>query len=139
MNGPEVPDFPGRPSEIPHTVPLVTLAERYSAHRWPLLRASAGVGSLSPAELAAHTLAALAFQAALADRAQAGRWVTARDALAAGADLAAVAAAMDLDVDAVAVGLREWADGQRAYGWMSDAEHKRVTALATRVVCDDEE
>jgi hypothetical protein len=55
--------------------------------------------------------------------------VTVAEALAYGAPLGHVAAAMGLEVDEVAVGLRSWADGQHEHGGMSAAARDEAYAL----------
>ena len=59
----------------------------------------------------------------------ASRWVTVADALTYGATIDQVATAMDLTSVEVAAGLRSWADGQRRFGHITDAEHDAVLAL----------
>lgn len=110
------PDFPASPRQISHTVPLRALADAYQAHAGALVYHTHGIGEpLRSEQVAAHALADLATSHALASRVLAGRWCAVRDALAAGATIAAVATAMELDADEVAAGLRSWAEGQRRY------------------------
>ncbi len=130
MTGLELGDLPTRPGEIPHTVSLRGLADRFHAHALLLLENRHGIGEpLSPEARTAHAVAELACAHALADRVLAGRWVAVRDALSADAGLERVAAAMDTEPDGVAEGLRGWADGQLRYGHITPAAHARVIRL----------
>lgn len=76
-----------------------------------------------------HAVAALATQHALAERVLYSRWCNVRDALTFGATPEQVAAAMGLDVDEVALGLRSWADGQHRQQLITADEHDAVLAL----------
>lgn len=120
-----------RPDEVPADMPVSVLAVAYVEHAGRLVRADAGIGApLTAGQRAAHALAALAYQHALAERALQGRWVNARDALRAGATRQAVAEAMGLDLTEVVTGLRWWADGQVRAGCMTDDERAEVDRLA---------
>ena len=55
--------------------------------------------------------------------------MTVADALTYGAPLAHVAAALSLDPDEVAAGLRSWADGQHEHAGMTAAARDEVYAL----------
>jgi hypothetical protein len=79
--------------------------------------------------LARHAVALLAVQHALAERVLASRWLAVADALGCGARVVEVAAAMALTSGEVEVGLCSWADGQRRFGHLTDAEHDAVLAL----------
>lgn len=80
-------------------------------------------------QLAEHALEALAAGQALADQLNAMRWVGACEALAYGAPLDDVAAALNLEVDEVVIGLGSWADRQLRHGLMTPARHDEVLAL----------
>src|SRR5438874_1414598 len=101
---------------------LHDLLAGYDQHVAALVRARHGLGKPEPAyRLRADALDALAYGQALTDRLMAMRWVTVADALASGAPIAHVAAALGLDITEVAAGLRSWADGQHQYASMSMA------------------
>lgn len=125
---------PRRPDEVPH-VGLVELVEQYGAHVYALLVGRPRIGDeVAAAQLFDHALAALALAEAVADRLRAARWSTVRDALAADAGRGAeVAAAVGLELDEVAVGLRRWADGQREHGLMTARDRNVVRLLARGV------
>ena len=61
------------------------------------------------------------------------RWVTVAEALACGAPLAHVAAALGLEPDEVAAGLGSWVDGQHQHGSLSAAARDEVRALLGEV------
>jgi hypothetical protein len=61
------------------------------------------------------------------------RWVTAVDALTYGATLKHTAAAIGLEVEELAVGLRTWADGQHQHAGMSAAARDEAYALPGEV------
>jgi len=83
-----------------------------------------------------HALAALAYQHALAERALHSRWSIATDALAAGASLDTVGAAMGgLEPDEVRFELRRWAGDQHREGLMDDARRDEVWRLADGQGC----
>jgi hypothetical protein len=124
------PDLPTRPADIPHTAPLRRLLDALHDHQGRLVNARYAIGDPVPAEkLARHAVALLAIEHALADRVLASRWVTVAQALMYGATIDQAAAGMGLDVDKVRVGLAGWADGQRRFGHITDAEHDAVLAL----------
>lgn len=123
-------NLPTRPADLPYDTTLGQLAEQYYRHAGPLVDARHGLGQPRTAEqLAAHAVAALAVQHALAERVLYSRWVNVRDALTYGATPAAVAVAMGLDDDEVRAGLASWADGQAREGLMTDPERDAVLAL----------
>ena len=128
-------EYPTCPADLPHDATLGELAEHLHRLIGPLVDARHGLGEPLPADqLAAHAIAALAVQHALAERALYSRWVIMCDALTHGATLEHTAAAMGLEVDEVAVGLRMWADGQHQHAGMSAAARDEVYAMAVRAV-----
>jgi hypothetical protein len=120
---------PTRPGEIRDDVGLITLAEQAMRHAGALFDHRFGLAHLTDAERAAHSLAELAYSAALAERALYGRWVVAVEALNAGAGHEQVAAAMGLDADELHAGLRGWAAGQLRFGHITAARHAEILAL----------
>jgi hypothetical protein len=93
-------DFPTRPADLPYQLSYPCLAERVLAHEAHLVDARHDLGDpLSADELAAHALAALACQHALAERILWSRWCNTRAALTFGATVDQTAAAIGLDVD----------------------------------------
>ncbi len=123
---------PTQPSDISHNVPLQLLAVAYHRHTLRLIEHRHGIGDpLTTEQLRVHALAALAYQHALAERALHSRWSIAADALAAGATLRQVGAAMGgLDADQVRYTLRWWVDYQHREGLMDDARRDEVLRLA---------
>lgn len=75
--------------------------------------------------LAMEGLTVLSHSHAAAEALLRSRWFTAREVLAAGAEVRTVARAMGLDPDEVRMGVRQWADAQG----MTDAEYAEVLAL----------
>ncbi len=125
--------LPTRPGDIPHNVPLRDLAAANTHHTLRLVDHRHGIGDpLTTEQRRAHALAALAYQHALAERALHSRWSIATDALAAGASLDTVAAAMDwLNTgDRLSDALRWWASDQHRQGLMDDARRDEVLRLA---------
>ena len=124
--------LPTRPGEIPHNIPLRGLAVAYDRHALRIVEHRHGIGvplTVTDARMAA--LAALAYQHALAERALHSRWSIATDALAAGATLDTVGAAMGgLEADEVRFELRRWAGDQHREGLMDDARRDEVLRLA---------
>jgi hypothetical protein len=121
--------IPPRPTDPASTSPRDPLAG-YESHLTPLVNASLGVGEPEPVgRHRADALAALVGGRALADRLTAMRWVTVAEALAHGAPVAHVAAALGLEIDEVAAGLRSWADGQHQHAGLSAAARAEVHAL----------
>jgi hypothetical protein len=111
-------------------VPLRELLDAWHAHLTPLVNARHGLGEPELAgRLRGDALDMLACGQALADQILAMRWVTVAEALVYGAPLADVAAAMGLEVDEVAAGLRSWADGQDQHAGMTAAARDDVYAL----------
>jgi hypothetical protein len=122
--------MPTRPGDIPHTASLRQVLDALRLHQGRLVDARHGIGDPIPAEqLSRHAVALLAIEHALADRVLASRWVNVGDAVTYGATIDEVVTAMDLTVVEVAAGLRSWADGQRQFGHITDAEHDQVIAL----------
>lgn len=122
-------EFPTRPSDIAPDTSLVTLAERYYHHLWPVAGVRVQAEHLTRDEFTAHALAALSYQAALADRAEAGRWVTVVEALSAGLSVEQVAAATGAHPDDLPVFLASWAAGQRRHGLITDERYEQVLGL----------
>ena len=124
--------LPTRPGDIPHNVPLRDLAVAYHRHTLRLIEHRHGIGDpLTTEQLRVHALAALAYQHALAERVLYSRWSIATDALAAGASLDTVGAAMGgLEPDEVRFELRRWAGDQHREGLMDDARRDEVWRLA---------
>ena len=124
---------PTRPGDISHTVPLRDLADGYQDHLLPLVEHRHGISEpLTPEQLGEHALAALAYQHALSERALHSRWSIATDALAAGAPLEVVGAAMGgLEPDELRAGLTRWVRTQRQAGLMSDERSGQVLGLLT--------
>ncbi|MCA1675888.1 MAG: hypothetical protein LC799_28180 [Actinobacteria bacterium] len=120
---------PTRPGEIPHDVWLTELAEQQQRHAGALFDHRCGLAHLTDLQRAAHSLAELAYAAALSERALYGRWVVAVEALDARARHEQVAAAIGLDVDELHAGLRAWAHGQLRYGHMTPDRHAEILAL----------
>jgi hypothetical protein len=107
----------------------------YEEHVASLVRARLGVGEPEPlGRLRADALDALVCGQALADRLTAMRWVTVAEALADGAPIAHVGAALGLEIDEVAAGPRSWADGQHLHAGMSPAARNEVHALLGRAL-----
>ncbi len=124
--------LPTRPGDIPHSILLRGLAVAYDRHALRIVEYRHGIGDpLTTEQRLAHALAALAYQHALAERALHSRWSIAADALAAGATLRQVGAAMGgLDADRVRYSLRWWVDYQHREGLMDDARRDEVLRLA---------
>lgn len=120
---------PIRPGEVPHSVSLAELAGHAHRHDAALFDHRHGMAPLTDQDRAGHALSALACRAALADRAQSGRWVLAVEALDAGATHAQVADAMGLDVEELHGGGRSWARAQLRLGLMSDERYEVVIGL----------
>lgn len=124
---------PVRPGDVAGAS-LRQLLDAYHAHFSPLVSARHGIGMREPvARLCADALDVLACGQALADRILAMRWVTVAEALGYGAPLAHVAAAMGLEPDEVAAGLRAWAHGQHQRGGITAAGRDEVYALVADV------
>ena len=123
---------PTRPGDIPHNVPLWELCVTYDHHALRIVEHRHGIGRpLTTERRLGHALAALAYQHALAERALHSRWSIATDALAAGATLRQVGAAMGgIDADRVHYTLRWWVDVQHQEGLMDDARRDEVLRLA---------
>jgi hypothetical protein len=123
-------NLPTRPADLPLSATLGQLVEAYHAHAGRLVDARHGLGEpLTAEQLAAHAVAALAVQHVLAERVLWPRWCDVRDALAHGATIDQVAAALGLDEDEVAAGLTSWVDGQRREDLITDVEHTEIVAL----------
>jgi hypothetical protein len=113
---------------------LRELLDGYETHRGPLVTAHLGIGTpKSPWRLRDAALGMLVCGQALAGHILAMRWVTVAEALSYGAPLEDVAAAMGLQPDEVAAGLRSWAGGQLREQRMTPAAHDDVVALVEGV------
>ncbi len=124
--------LPTRPGDIPDNVPLRDLVVTYDRHALRIVEHRHGIGRpLTTERRLSHALAALAYQHALAERVLYSRCSIATDALAAGASLATVGAAMGgLESDEVRYALRRWASDQHLQGLMEDARYDQVVRLA---------
>ena len=120
---------PRTPGEIPHSMRLVELVGHAERHAGALSDHRLGIAPLTDAQRAGHATAHLAVTAALAERELAGRWLLVVEALDAGAGHDQVAAAMGVDADEMAAGLRSWARNQLRHGLIDDARHAQVLAL----------
>ncbi|MEV1295742.1 hypothetical protein [Pseudonocardia sp. NPDC049635] len=127
---------PRKPADVPEFTPLEHMAQALSGHRAVLVDVRHGLGrERSRDEIADHALAAVAIGKRIASAAAAGLWCDGMDALAHGATLADVAAALDLPAGVALVGLHEYVDGQarlhRRYGdmGMSPAQADEARAL----------
>ncbi len=125
-------NFPTRPGDVPLNVPLRDLVVTYDRHALRIVEHRHGLGRpLTTEQRLDHALAALACQHALAERALQSRWSIATDALAAGASLDTVGAAMGgMEADLVSHVLRWWVDYQHQEGLMDDARRDEVLRLA---------
>ena len=125
--------LPTRPGDISDNVPLRVLAVANTHHTLRIVDHRHGIGDpLTTEQLRGHALAALAYQHALSERALHSRWSIATDALAAGASLNTVAAAMGWlnTADRLSDALRWWASDQHRLGLMDDARRDEVLRLA---------
>ena len=124
---------PTRPGDIPDNVTLRELADGYAFHVQPLIEHRYDIGDpLTTEQRLAHAIAALAYQHALAERALHSQWSIATDALAAGASLDTVSAAMGWPHTGhrVSDALRWWASDQHWQGLMDVARRDEVLRLA---------
>ena len=123
---------PTRPGDIPDNVTLRELADGYASHVQSLIEHRYDIGDpLTTEQRLAHALAALAYQHALAERVLYSRCSIATDALAAGASLETVGAAMGgLEPEQVRYTVRRWAISQHRQGLMEDARRDEVLRLA---------
>ena len=121
--------LPTRPGDIPHSILLRGLAVAYDRHALRIVEHRHGIGRpLTTERRLGHALAALAYQHALAERVLYSRCSIATDALAAGASLDTVGAAMGgLEVR---FALIRWAHWQHREGLMDDARRDEVLRLA---------
>jgi hypothetical protein len=129
-----LPEFPARPSEVPHDVPLERLVDAYGDHQYQIIVNRQRDDEPSTDALFAHAVMALALLHAVADRLFAARWSTIRDALAADVRRAdEVAATCALHGTEVAAGLRSWAEGQVEHGLMAEWEAGVVDLMARSI------
>jgi len=120
-----------RPGDVRHDVPLARVAHLYSDHVLTLAQHRHNLITLTLSEVAERALTALAYGGALTERVESRRWSTAAHALAAGASLDTVGAAMgDLGSADVRYSLRRWASDQHRQGLMNDARRDEVLRLA---------
>lgn len=127
--------FPTRPGDPGCDVALPALAECHAHHLWKVTADRHGFdGAPDHEQLAAHCLTVLATGTELTSRVEATRWLTAVDALSAGATLDQVAVATDTHPDDLPVFLANWAAGQRRHGHITDARYDEVMALLRRVM-----
>jgi len=122
-----------RPGDL-REVAAGELLATWEADRALLVDARHGLGEpRGRDELAAAALDELATAAALVAHVGAGRWVAVAEALAYGAVLGEVAAAMGkLEVSEVVAGLRSWAGAQHRYGLLTGAQLDEIEALIER-------
>ncbi|MQA13697.1 MAG: hypothetical protein GEV09_05845 [Pseudonocardiaceae bacterium] len=122
--------FPTRPGDIDQETTLRWLVDHFGYHAVALLDHRESLRQLWPHEVVAHSLATLAYSTELADRCTSGQWVCAADALAAGASLTQVGAAMGVHPpEDVRIGLGVWAAAQRRYGHIGTDRYDAVMAL----------
>lgn len=124
--------LPTTPHDVPNA-PYREIADALVEHIRFIFEAQHSGSAVPAADIAAHAVAALATQHALADRILQSRWVTVRDALTHGATVDDVAAAMGLDVDEVVVGLGSWAAGQFRENLMTRPQFDATVALVDTV------
>lgn len=106
---------------------LGDLVDRYQRHLLVVTAHPAADGSHRRA------LAALTIASAILDALVVERWSLVRAALANGATVAEVGAALgDLEPDEVTAGLTSWADRQVHSGLLSEDDHDAVLALLAR-------
>jgi hypothetical protein len=106
------------------------LLDAWHRHTARLVDARHGLGDPLPAaRLARHGLDALALGQAIADQLMSMRWLAAVETLTYGATIEHIAAAMGLEVDELAAGLRCWADRQHQHAGMTAAARDDVYAL----------
>lgn len=120
---------PTRPEQIPGEVTLPELAEHRHRHALMMIEHRCGITVVEGPELVGHALAVLAYSTELSRRALYGRWAYAAEALAGGADLVQLAAAVDLSVDELRSELRGWAQRQHRFGYLEPDRHAQLLAL----------
>lgn len=108
--------------------PLEDLLSRWQASRAELAAMDRETWRTTPRAGAVALLAVVA-SATLGDALLERRWLDARDALAAGAEIRTLAKSMGLDEDEVVVGLRSWAERGLAAGELDQAVVDDVAAL----------
>ncbi|MCW2899243.1 MAG: hypothetical protein JWO67_1508 [Streptosporangiaceae bacterium] len=123
-------DTPTTPGDLAGASPR-ELLDAWHRHVSRLVEARHNLADppLPVGRLVGHALDALAVGQALTDAISNTRWTTASEALARGAGVERVAAAMGLDVDEVLFGLRSWADGQLQHGGLTPAGYDELCAL----------
>ena len=120
--------LPTTPHDVPNA-PYREISDALVEHIRFTYDAQHSGDAVPAADIAAHAVAALALQHALAGRILQSRWVTVRDALAYGATVDDVAAAMALDVDEVVVGLHNWAAARFRENRMTRPQFDATVAL----------
>jgi hypothetical protein len=121
--------IPTRPAD-PASTSLRDRLAGYESHLTPLVNTRlAGGEPEQVGHLRADALDALVYGQALCNRLPAMRSVTVAEALSYGAAVSHVAAALGLEIDEVAAGLRSWADGQHKHASMTTAARDEVHAL----------
>lgn len=118
--------------DIPLTVDLGELVELYHRHARALTMHRHGIDVLTAEQVETHALAELATATALSRRVQAGRWIIAIEALAAGSTVERVRWALSLDEDELRAGIRGWANAQRRLQQIDADRHAEVLALLDR-------
>jgi len=120
---------PARPGDVEYE-PLTYLVECFLREVGRLTDNRYGLGEPLTVELhRGHVLAVLAYGAAIAERAQASRWLYAREALSVGVSGERVAAAMGLTWVELAGELTRWADLQLRFGHITGDEHAAVLGM----------
>ena len=126
---PGPPAMPSQPFDIDEFVPLAELLAAAERHEWAVVAAGCGAERLAAREVADHAIAALALSMAAVIRLQQARGVTIRDALAHGASLEEVAAALSYTPEEAVDDLDDWADAQVRVGAMDGVDRDRVRVL----------
>lgn len=121
---------PRTPVDVDPLTSLGDLVERYHHHHGVVVDSRHGIGEPLPAPVVAfHALRALVYQHALVERAMQGRWLDMVAALSHGATVGEVAGAAGTVDAAIRVGLCGWADSQRHFGLITDAQRDEVYDL----------
>lgn len=129
---PQVPAMPRQPFDVDEFVPLPDLVEAADRHEWAVVAAACGVERRPGREVAEHALAALALGEAVRIRIELARGALIRDALAHGATLDEIAAALNAGPQEAVDDVECWADVQLSIGAMDRAGRARVAALVER-------
>ena len=121
--------FPTQPDDIPRDTSLGLLGYRCSRHIQALAEHDHGLYPLTDPEVAEHAIAVLAYVEDLTERVESVRWPIAADALIAGAGLGRTAAAMDLDVFDLRLGLGHWVAEQHRRGLIDADRYEQFVNL----------